>query len=92
MRPRWRAIFLVAAVFLVVGGLLLAGPAHLGLHGADDGHGCEACTFHGASPAVATVGLGPPRLARLERELAPPVRPAAAPRLLPPARGPPRIA
>lgn len=92
MRPHLRAVVLVAAVVLVVSGLLVAGPAHLGLHGAADGHGCEACAIQGAAPDAASPGLGPPRIARLEPEVAPAERPTPQPRSLPPARGPPRLA
>jgi len=82
----------VATFVLVVTGLLVAGPAHSGLHGASDGHGCEACAIQGASPDASPPVLGPPRLAGIAIDLRPAALSPARPPSLPPARGPPRSA
>jgi len=89
MRPRVRAILLLAVVLLVAAGLLVAGPAHLGLHADADGPGCDACALHGTTPPVFEHGLGDLGVAWIEPELAPPQAPATTTRLLPPPRGPP---
>jgi len=91
MRPRVRAVVVLAILGLVFAGLLLAGPAHLALHKPGDAHPCEACLLHAAAPAIVVLLPQPltgavltPRPARLRL-------PDSPVHLLPPSRGPPAL-
>jgi hypothetical protein len=90
MRPQLRAVFLLATFALVVAGLLLAGPAHLGVHKPGDATSCEACAVHGATPTPALSLPGAPRSAQIRSVPPPAAAPEPPSHLFPAPRGPPR--
>ncbi|MBI5362468.1 MAG: hypothetical protein HZA53_04760 [Planctomycetes bacterium] len=92
MSPVVRRLLLALLWVLLVGGLLLAGGGHAGLHGDHDGAGCDACTLV-ITPAPAAMELC--GLARIERLLEVPrarTVERVEPRLEHSPRGPPSAA
>lgn len=66
MAPVLRRLLLALLWVLLVGGLILAGGGHAGLHGDHDGAGCDACALV-ITPAPTALSLH--GTARIERSL-----------------------
>ena len=59
MNPRTRQIVLIALSVLLIGGLVLCGPAHYALHMDQHGVDCDSCSLVGIRAPVPVYVLGP---------------------------------
>ena len=92
MSRQARRLVILAIGILLIAGLLVAGPAHHGLHKASDGVYCDGCALSVAVPPSVPALLGPMQIARpsvVERHVE--VQ-AAAPLVIHSPRGPPTAA
>jgi hypothetical protein len=71
MNPRTRQIVLIALSVLLIGGLVLCGPAHHALHADQHGFDCDSCSFVGLAAPVPVYVLGPACLVQWRIAVAP---------------------
>jgi hypothetical protein len=64
MNPRIRRIVLVVLGVLLVGGLILCGPAHHALHADQHGVDCDSCSLVGVGAPAPVYVLGPVSVVR----------------------------
>ena len=100
MNPRVRRIVLFGLCLLLIGGLVLCGPAHHALHGlstgdahaSDGGIYCDGCSLTGLVAPEPLFLCGPSQRWVEIRELPPIVIPTSTPPVLHSPRGPPLVA
>jgi hypothetical protein len=91
MNPRIRRIRLVVLSVLLIGGLILCGPAHHALHADQHGVDCDSCSLVGIGAPAPIYVLGPVSVVRWRCAFAP-LEVVSAPSINDGfARGPPSI-
>jgi hypothetical protein len=92
MPRRGRTILLLAIGCLLIAGLLVAGPAHHGLHKTSDGVYCDGCAVTGTVPTPAPCLRGPMQVAHASSAERPLWVPSPTPLVTRSPRGPPTAA
>jgi hypothetical protein len=92
MNPRTRQIVLIALSVLLIGGLVLCGPAHHALHADQHGIDCDSCSLVGLWAPAPVYVLGPACLVQWRVATAPPAVISAPSITDGNPRGPPSIA
>jgi len=91
MNPRIRRIALAVLGVMLIGGLILCGPAHHALHADQHGFDCNSCSLVGIGAPAPIYVLGPVSLVQWRCAFAPPEL-ISAPSITDGfARGPPSI-